>query len=804
MRSPSGEYPRLRERLLAADPPAGYIDGPVERLARAVVGRPRLTIFLVLAITGLFAAQLRHLRLEVKVSDEVPADHPYTRIDRRIEALFHAEQTSLLALRVRHGDIFNPATLARIQRMTEAVQRLPGVVPSSVLSLASERTKVLLPGPDGLEIVPLLERIPEDAAGLRELRERTFSYPMYVGNLVTPDATGATILADFGEKVSVKDATAALEAIAARERDAETEIYVGGQGPALAALQEATERMLPLFVAALLVIAVVHYEAFRTVQAVILPLATAALSVVWSMGLLGVLGFQVTPWTALTAILVLAVAAGHAVQILKRYYEVLSEVGDNRTAVVVSLTRIGPVMATAGLIAAAGFASLATFGVPAVRDFGLMAALGIMSAVVIELTFIPACRALLGRPLRGEMARERSHSLLDSAIAGIASFVTKRPRFSVFLVLAGVAAAGTGMLRLQVNTSFRSWFRPDAPVIVADNQIRRHITGTSTIRLLVEGREADAILDPAVLETIGTLQGLLASQRPITGTLSIADYLRSMNRAMHDGNPAFYTLPESRDLAAQYLLLFEHDDLSRVVTPDYRAAVIYALSRSDDVAWVEDLFTRLRQAAARTAPATVSVEVAGGELAQAAATNGTVVREKILNMIQVGCVIFLLTSLVFRSASAALLVLAPLVCAAIVNVGLMGWLGSWLSFTTASYTAMGVSLGADFAIYLLFRLREEIRRSDLASALQETLRTSGRAIFFVASAVAAGNATLLLSDFQPWRQLGGYVALMMASSALATVTLLPALILLTRPRFLLRVEGEDVAGVAPLPERRAG
>ena len=92
----------------------------------------------------------------------------------------------------------------------------------------------------------------------------------------------------------------------------------------------------------------------------------------------------------------------------------------------------------------------------------------------------------------------------------------------------------------------------------------------------------------------------------------------------------------------------------------------------------------------------------GGELA-------TVVRQKLLNMLQVSAVIFVLSSLVFRSAVAGLLVLAPLVCAALVNLGVMGWFGSWLSFATATYTSMGVSLGADFAIYLLFRPREEGR-----------------------------------------------------------------------------------------------
>jgi predicted RND superfamily exporter protein len=120
----------------------------------------------------------------------------------------------------------------------------------------------------------------------------------------------------------------------------------------------------------------------------------------------------------------------------------------------------------------------------------------------------------------------------------------------------------------------------------------------------------------------------------------------------------------------------------------------------------------------------------------------------------------------------------------LVNLGVMGWVGSWLSFATATYTSMGVSLGADFAIYLLFRLREEMRSQPMEGAVRETFRTSGRAIFFVASAIAAGYATLLVSGFALWRQLGGYVALMMAASALATLTVLPALALLTRPRFL--------------------
>ncbi|HSJ96975.1 MAG TPA: MMPL family transporter, partial [Myxococcota bacterium] len=284
---------------------------------------------------------------------------------------------------------------------------------------------------------------------------------------------------------------------------------------------------------------------------------------------------------------------------------------------------------------------------------------------------------------------------------------------------------------------------------------------------------------------IAELVAVLRADPSITATVSVADYLRVMNRAMDGGSEAALRVPEDRALIEQYLLLFEPGDLRRVLSDDRSVAAIHALSRADRVAWTEALFAQLRATADGRFPPGVRVRVGGGELGQASALNGSVVRNKIENMAQIGFVIFALSALVFRSPLVGLLVLAPLSAAVVVNLGVMGWIGSWLSFATASYTAMGVSLGADFAIYLLFRLREEARVRPFREAVAEAMRTAGRAVFFVASAIAAGNATLLASDFALWRQLGGYVALMMLTSCLTTLTIVPALVLLVRPRKLV-------------------
>jgi predicted RND superfamily exporter protein len=364
-------------------------------------------------------------------------------------------------------------------------------------------------------------------------------------------------------------------------------------------------------------------------------------------------------------------------------------------------------MLTAGLVAALGFASLATTHTVGVRNFGLTAAFGILSALAIELTFIPACRVLLPPPRSRETSRERSHRLVDRALEGVASTVERRPGTTLVTaaVLLGMAAFGTRWL--VVNNGMESWLSTEDPFFASHRIFNDRFGGVMTIDIAIDGREPDAMLDPGVLGAIDALESVIAAEPAIGATLSITDFLEVMNQAMHDGDPAFHRVPESRNLAAQYLLLYSPEVLAKFLTSDNRTAVIRARSRSDDFIWAESFFHRLRRVAAERFPPGISVGVAGGRLADQVSLNRAVVRDKLRNMAQVSAVIFVLSALAFRSVVAGLLVLAPVLSAAVVTLGLMGWFGTWLTFGTASYTALGISLGADFAIYLLFRLRDE-------------------------------------------------------------------------------------------------
>jgi len=214
--------------------------------------------------------------------------------------------------------------------------------------------------------------------------------------------------------------------------------------------------------------------------------------------------------------------------------------------------------------------------------------------------------------------------------------------------------------------------------------------------------------------------------------------------------------------------------------------MIRALSKTDTAAFSRDLIARLQSfAAERFRDLPVEVGIAGGTLGVQTALNDVVVAEKIANIAQVSAIIFLLCAFLLRSLVGGVFVLIPLALAVIFNLGVMGWTHTWLDMTTATITEMGISIGADFALYLIFRIREEIvRGAVLDEAIRVALRTSGKAIFFVSSAVAVGYLVLPLSGFSIWIRLGFLTALIVSVSALATLLMIPALALTFRPRFL--------------------
>lgn len=585
-----------------------------------------------------------------------------------------------------------------------------------------------------------------------------------------------------------------LQDIAAKYGDADHEIYLGGMPIVLSFFEaDAFQMLTVLFPLAVLVIGILHYIAFRTWQGLVIPLVTSILAVIWGMGMMGLTGTPLDPWNAMTPILILAIAAGHSVQILKRYYEVFERLGDVKQAVIESTIEVAPSLMVAVVTTVAAFSSLITFKLKTFQAFGLFTAFGVISAFVLEMTFIPAIRSVL-RPAQRKRA-PRGPDLIDRFLSGIATQVNGKGRTTIFII-AGLftVVSVVGALRLQVSNSNRSQFFESTQLRQDERALNEKFAGTSTFYIFVEAEREDALKDPAVVKVIDGLQSRLETMTEVGKTESYVDYVKQMNQTLNGGDPSFNRIPETQEMIAQFLFLYSVSgnpaDFARLMRPQQQEAVVWVFLKSDDTRLAEKiigLVDHVQQT--EFAPLGVSVGVAGSSPV-VVALNQEMVRGKIWNIVQISVVTFLITALVRRSFLGGLFVMIPLSLSVLINFGIMGLTGITLGIGTAAISAMAVGLGADYEIYLIFRLREEFRkRKNIEEAVRVALQTSGKAIIFVALAVSAGYGLLAFSGYYLHME-GVLVPLAMLTSSLGALTLLPAMVLVFKPKFVF--EGQEM------------
>jgi len=773
------------------------------RYAEAVIRRRTVAILAVLALTVFLAAQMGSLKIDMSPDIWAPQAHPYVKTTKELEKVFGGRNIAIIGIVPKTGDIYDAKVLAKVDRIQRGIEQMPEAIPRNVLSLAANKIKDIRGTADGMEVRHMLDPLPRTPEELRRLKAAVAANPIYINALVSPDGKAAAVVADF--KMQDNASYAALyeriNSIVEREHDASVDIYLAGLPVGFAWFEFYMQRMPLYFGMALLIILAVQYWSFRSLQGMLLPLFTAVLSVVWALGFMGLLGVHMDGMNTTTPILIMAVAAGHAIQILKRYYEEyhriraadaagVTEVMASRQAVVESLVKVGPVMLTAGIIATITFYSLLAAGMSVVRNFGLFAGTGILAALILEMTFIPAVRSLLRPPAASAPRGAAGTDVLDRLLAGLGNQLA-RGRAPLILAagLALVGAAILGLTRLQADNSLLRYNVPDSQIRRDDAMLNKQFGGTNTIFFLVEGVAQDSVKDPKVLAVIDRLQDFLARQDNVGKTQSIVDLVKRMHQAMHGDNPRYNVVPDSRSLVAQYLFLYslsgDPQDFDNLVDSDYRQAVVWVYLKDDSTAAAEQLYRRAQALIARDLPPGVSMSI-GGSLPQSIAINDTLMHEKYRNMAQMAVVVFLLASLVLRSAIGGLYVTMPLVLIILANFGLMGWVGAPLDMGTASIASMAIGLGADYEIYLLFRLREELaRHGDLVTATRESLRTSGKAVLFVGLSVAGGYAVLLTSDFAFYSRLAAMVIITMGISLLSALVLQRALVLVFRPRFIV-------------------
>jgi len=539
------------------------------------------------------------------------------------------------------------------------------------------------------------------------------------------------------------------------------------------------------------------------------------MAVVWGVGLMGWMGYPLDIFNSPTPILILAIAAGHAVQLLKRYYEEYDDIVSkdnnitakdaNTKAVINSIIKVGPVMIIAGGVAAIGFLSLLNFEIQTIRTFGFFTAGGVITAVILEMTFIPAVRSLLipnekqhelAKQAKKTVQKPRIWEIIPHKIANIVASSRNRSIIYVsFIAIIGLMVLA--MQNVKIDNASKTFFSKDLSIQQDDDFLNKKLGGTNSLYIMLSGKDDD-IKEPKVLQAMEQLQNYANTyttkdQQAIIGkTFSIVDLIKRMHQAMNQDDVKMFSVPQDKNLVAQYILLYESSgtqgSLNSYVDDMYSKAKVTFLLKSGAHKDISDLISNLKiQANNLFLPLNIKVDI-GGDVAQTIALTDTMVQGKIRNILQVMIAIFIVSCLVFRSFLAGTIIAIPLAIAVLGIFAIMGLTGIPLNIPNSLSSAMAVGIGADYAIYLLYRMREYIKQGvEYNQAIKNTLYTAGQASLFVATAVAGGYGVLLFSfNYRIHQWLSIFIISSMIISCIAALLLIPALLHTLKPKFITK------------------
>jgi hydrophobe/amphiphile efflux-3 (HAE3) family protein len=731
-----------------------------------------ITLLAVARIVDLRTGEL-HITFDPSTNALLPRDDEGRRFYDRTRLVFGSDETILVAL--VDDDVFTATNLRRLQRMSERFSAIEGV--HHVVSLTNA-LNIRAEG-DELIIEPFAEEIPDDVAGIAAIRRHALESPIYAGNLVSRDGGVAAVmiyLMDISENEFLKRGIdREIRRIAEHERGDAT-IWITGSAYVKAemsrVLLEDLQKTVPLAACMLML---VSFLAFRHLANALVPLVGVGISVVWLLALFVATGNSLNVITVVLPPLILVVGFAYSVHVVAEYQDLIRRdhhgaSGQGRVAE--AMGSVALPLAITGLTTAAGFLSLATSRLSAIREFGIYATAGVAITMVVAMTFTPAALQLLPEP---RSVRMRSESTaFDRMTLRIADFDVRRRTQILFCAFLVTIVSMVGISQIQISTDVIGLFAPETEIRQHFESINSRLEGSDAVYVVLRAETKGAFKEPENLRTIEELQRWLEDQPEIGGTTSLVDYVRLINEAFHEGDPTQLRIPESRRLVAQLLAFGSNDELKSFVDSQYQTASIVTRSKAFDSRDVTALVTRIEDRLARL-PANLEARVTGNSVL-ISKTADDIARGQAISLSLALGIIFAILCVLFMSVRVGFLALLPNMLPVLVYFGTLGLAGVTLNTTTGLVACLVLGIAVDDTIHLLTRFNAVAKqRASETEGIREALWTVGRPVTYTTLALCLGFLAITTSQLQNQREFGALAAFTLAVAWLVDVVFTPAL-----------------------------
>lgn len=717
--------------------------------------------------------------METDLDEYMPQEHPAFVYSNQAEEWFNIQDGVIIAIENPAG-IYNNATLQKVKDLTKKLQKMDEIEKDDVTSLYTADNII---GTElGLDVKPFFKHVPKSEEKLAALRKSVRENEMIYERLVNSDETVTVIIAEIKDDVFSQEFYHSLLNLAKKYEGPE-KLHVAGrpivEGTMAYLGPRDMQRMVPIVIAVIIIVLLLVQ---RSVKAGIFTLLVVIFSVVWTFGLMAAVNIPIYAVSTMIPVMLIAIGVADGIHLYSHLHIFLIEnpQADKKTAAFNMLKEMWKPVVMTSITTAVGFISLLTSEVYPIKYFGVFTAFGVMTAMFFSLLLIPAGILIFGLPRwkdKNKSGKKNDNRLLN----GLATLVVQHKYITLFTTIAIVALSTFGTTKVWINSSFLDKFEKDSEIVKTDAFINENFGGTSTLNVVLDSNKKDAFKQPKILSAIDRLQSDVDSSLRVVGnSFALTDYLKRMNKVMHADSAKYNVIPDTQELVAQYLLLYEMsgdpENLWKVVDYNYQKANLTFQLKSDNSIALNSVIAKIDGHMPKLKKLGVSVNYAGSGYKGLVFTD-LILEGQIKSLLISLVIVVILLSLMFKKFSAGLIGAVPIMITAIISFGVMGLLNIPLSTTTALLSSIAIGIGIDYAVHFIERYK--IYAAETGGQTQtgrKTMQHSGRAIVFNAIVVIAGFLVLLASVFPPNRALGALVSINMFTSFLGTVTTMYLLI----------------------------
>jgi hypothetical protein len=709
-------------------------------------------------------------------------DNPDYQALKALERIYSKEQSVFFILAPKDGNVFTRDALAAVAELTEAGWHVPySIRVNSLTNFQCTRAQGddlivenLVDDPNGLS-EPALERIRRRVLSETAIVNRLISAKGHVAgvyvSLITPPGSprAAPEVAEYARRLAEDF----------RLRHPAIEVYLTGsvmidQAFALASQQD-LRRLIP---AAFLVMTTLVGISLGSLYGTVAAVLVTALSMVAALGLTGWLGIPLNAVSVGAPGLMLTLAIADNIHVLTTMFRLVRQGGTKHEAVAKSLQVNLKAIFFTNVTTIFGFLVINFSDSPPFRDLGNLVAVGVAIDLVNSILLLPALMAVL--PMSARCARERSSWVnLDR----MASFVIRRRKLLLRVMLVIVAVTSLGILGIELDDNFLTYFDDSFEFRRATDFMIKNLSGWDIIEYSLNSGESGGIADPAYLRTVDHFADWYRRQPKVVYVVAIADTIKRLNRDLHGGDPNGYRIPDQRELAAQYLLLYEMSlpagqDLNSQIDVDKSATRFTVILQSLSTNELCRMNDQAAQWLSANAPKHMRANGTGLSLIWARITQRNI-RSMLWALIVEVVTIAGLMLFVIRSLKFTVIFLIPNLVPPFIAFGIWGATQGQVGLALSVVVAMTLGIIVDDTIHFFIKYFSARREHGMSpeQAVRYAFGTVVAAISVTTLVLISGFLVLMLSHYRMMSEMGLMCGMIIGLALISDFFLTPALLM---------------------------